>query len=125
MKLRMLVPVVLFVAAMNIPRACAVDAEIACTMPLTNADNSELTDLAGFEILWGNVSGTYTERSGLIANTVPGSPGTGVITLTEGVWYIVAIATDDKGNESGFSEELEQAIVVKPGTVLNISITLL
>lgn len=75
--------------------------------PTTNADGTELTDLAGFKIYYGKASGTYTEVKDV--NTPLATEDT-IEGLTEGTYYFVATAYDTKGNESNYSNEVSKII---------------
>jgi uncharacterized protein YfaP (DUF2135 family) len=74
--------------------------------PPSNTDGSPATDLAGYKIYYGTVSGKYT---GCIdvgnATSIP------VTTLSSsvpvpGLYYIALIAYDSAGNESVYSNEI-------------------
>lgn len=76
--------------------------------PTSNTDGSPITDLAGYKIYYGTVSGNYTASID-VGNTtsIP------ITTLSSsvpapGVYYITVAAYDTAGNESVFSNEITQ-----------------
>ena len=75
--------------------------------PTTKADGTPLTDLAGFRILIGTTSGSYSQTV-----TVP-SPSTLTYTasgLPANTYYAVAKAYDTSNGESGPSVEVSKVI---------------
>jgi hypothetical protein len=73
--------------------------------PTTNADGTPLTDLAGYKIYYGTISGNYTEVidvGNVITYKVEGrQPGT---------YYFAVTAYDTSGNESDYSNEVSKII---------------
>jgi len=74
--------------------------ELQWTAPTTNADGTPLTDLAGYKIYWGEVSGKYTDSLDVGNVTVKKMPD------IEGERYYATTAYDQSGNESGYSNEI-------------------
>ncbi len=74
--------------------------------PTTNADGTPLSDLNGYKIYYGTVSGTYSQ------NIDAGNVTTyQVNNLTAGVtYYFVTTAYDTSGNEGGYSNEISKTI---------------
>lgn len=72
--------------------------------PTKSADGTPLTDLAGYRVLYGPASGTYTQ-------SMPASaPPVTVPALTTGAWFFVVKAIDTSGNESASSNEVTKTI---------------
>ncbi len=67
----------------------------------TNADGSQLTDLAGYRIYYGTSSGQYTSSID-VGNTTAFE----ITNLAPGRYYIAGTAYDLSGNESIFSNEI-------------------
>ncbi len=90
--------------------ALAAQVQLAWDAPTTNADNTPLTDLAGYKIYYGQASGSYDDviDVGNVTSFV-------VSGLVEGkTYYFAATAYDFSGNESDFSNEVSFTI---PGPV--------
>jgi uncharacterized protein YfaP (DUF2135 family) len=68
--------------------------------PTTNSDGSQLGDLAGYKVYYGNSSGNYTDSV-----DVGNIAGASVSTLTSGTWCFSVTAYDTSGNESDYSGE--------------------
>ena len=70
------------------------------------------SDIAGYELLYGNASGVY-------GVTVPtGNVLTYNLTLKSGHWYFVVRTVDIEGFKSGFSNECDKlirALPISPG----------
>jgi len=76
--------------------------------PTTNTDGSALTDLAGYKVYYGTVSGTY---AGSINMAGKNSTSLSVATLAStvpvrGTYYIAVTAYDTSGFESNYSNEV-------------------
>ncbi len=80
--------------------------------PTTNADGTPLTDLAGYKVYRGMVSGVYSAIPFDVGN-VTSYTFSG---LSEGTTYYYAItAYDASGNESAYSNEVNKTMPqVKP-----------
>lgn len=79
--------------------------------PTTNADGTDLTDLAGYKVNYRTDSTNYTSIDvGL--TTTPESPEYTVDNLEPGSrYYFNVTAYDTSGNESGYSEEAYKDIL--------------
>ena len=85
------------------------------TAPKTNADGTALTDLAGYRIYYGTVSGNYTEVKDV---GIPSCDTNGdetecsytIENLSPGTWYFAVTAYDTSGNESDYSNETSKTI---------------
>jgi hypothetical protein len=73
--------------------------------PTQNTDGSPLTDLSGYRIYFGQVSGNYTDQTAVSA---PASSYS--VTLPSGNYYFVMTALDHEGNESTFSNEVQRTV---------------
>ena len=85
------------------------DITLSWDAPTTNVDGTPLTDLAGYKIYHGIVSGVYDSPTDVHNVTT--------ITLQnfcEGTHYFVATAYDTSGNESGYSNEVNKVIKIAP-----------
>lgn len=71
--------------------------------PSTNADGSPLTDLQGYNIYYGSVSGSYSSQA-YVGN--PGISTYVVENLLPQTYYFVATAINSSGVESAFSNEI-------------------
>ena len=79
-------------------------ATLAWNAPTTNADGTPLTNLAGYKIHYGTVSGSYT------TTLVIGNVTSYTIALPPGTYYFTLTAFDTLGSESGFSNEVAKTI---------------
>jgi hypothetical protein len=73
--------------------------------PTLNADDSVLTDHAGYKVYYGMSSGNYPnvktiDGVGIVSDTVE--------SLDQGTWYFAVTAFDESGNESQFSNEVSK-----------------
>jgi hypothetical protein len=80
---------------------------LSWTAPTTREDGTPLTDLAGFRIQYGRMSGIYDyeiriDNPGVLTYVVEG--------LQPGTWYFVLSAFDSSGIESNFSNEVEKEV---------------
>ncbi|NOZ67856.1 MAG: fibronectin type III domain-containing protein [Deferribacteres bacterium] len=85
------------------------------TAPETNADGTPLTDLAGYKIYYGRLSGNYTEVKDVgIPSCEPRGDKTEcsytVEGLSSGTWYFAITAYDTSGNESDYSNEVSKEV---------------
>ena len=88
------------------------EAELQWIPPTQNVDGSELTDLAGYRILWGRASREYTDS--LPINEPERTTATIILTVDQEVtvFYIAMTSLDTSGNESGYSNEITRTITV-------------
>ena len=101
--------------------AQAADVTLEWDAPTTNADGSELTDLAGYRIYRSTTSGDYpsdplqeiTDTSN-VSFSLPNHPA--------GIFFYVVTAIDADGNESERSNEVSYNIA--PGSPTNLRITI-
>ena len=86
----------------------AASVTVSWTIPTTNTDGSALTDLAGFKIYYGTTAGNYSDT------TVIDNPGVSSLVINnlsfQSMYFFVATAFDESGNESAFSNESSQAL---------------
>ncbi len=80
---------------------------VAWTPPTQNDDGSTLTDLSGYKIHYGTVSGDYT---GSVAVNNAGLTRYQVDTLPKGKIYIAMTAVNAAGAESDFSKEVSVTV---------------
>ena len=73
--------------------------------PTTNVDGSPLTDLAGFKVYWGTVSGTYTGVKD-VGNVVTVNIAQTMAVTPKGNYCFVVTAYDVALNESDYSNEV-------------------
>lgn len=77
------------------------------TAPTERTDGSPLTDLAGYNVYFGNASGDYTQTEPL---NDPGATSYLVGPLVPGDWFFAVTALDSAGLESVFSAEVHKLI---------------
>ena len=80
---------------------------LAWIPPTTKADGTPLADLAGFRILIGTSSGSYSRT---ITVTNPFTLDFSITGLPAGTYYAVVKAYDLSNNESAASSEVSKAI---------------
>jgi len=89
--------------------AFAADVSLSWDAPTTNEDGTPLTDLAGYTVYYGIESANYTE------NIDVGNVLTYTVTnLSDGTYYFAVTAYDTSGNESDYSNEVNESIVIAP-----------
>lgn len=76
-----------------------------------NADGSPCTDLAGYDVHYGNASRTYTNH------VDAGTSTTKSLTLPPGNYFFAVTARDTTGNVSAFSNEISQTINPTPTAI--------
>lgn len=76
---------------------------VSWTAPATNDDGSPLTDLAGYNIYYGTVSGEYNEA---IEVTTVGVTSYRIENLSSGTYFLVMTSVNSAHVESDYSEEL-------------------
>jgi hypothetical protein len=82
-------------------------ATLSWTPPTTRSDGSTLVDLAGYNILYGRSSGSYSNR---ITLDNPGLTAYVIENLATGTWFFAMTAFDSKGLESSRSAEASKTI---------------
>ena len=80
--------------------------EVAWVAPARNTDGSSLTDLAGYNLYYGQNSGDYTE---LLPVSDPSLTSI-ALAIEPGEYYMAMTAYDEDGNESDLSNEIFQEI---------------
>ncbi len=80
---------------------------LSWTAPTENEDGSQLMDLAGYKIYWGNIPGDYT-KSVTINN--PGISSYVVENLPAGTLEFVATSFNDAGIESEYSNPMTKVV---------------
>jgi hypothetical protein len=80
-------------------------ATLSWNPPTTNADGTPLTDLKGYKVYYGTLSGNYLQ------NIDAGNVTTyTVANLSEGTYYFAVTAYDISRNESAYSNEVSKTI---------------
>lgn len=74
--------------------------------PTENVDGSPLTDLDGFRIYYGELSGAYTDQVAV----ADGGLTRYDLTLPSGSYYVAMTALDTDGNESAYSNEVVKVV---------------
>lgn len=82
-------------------------ASLTWDAPVTAANGSAITSLAGYRIYYGTASGNYT---GSIYVAGASSLGGSVTGLGVGTWYFTVAAVDTQGNESNLGYELSKTL---------------
>ena len=82
-------------------------ATVAWDIPTTNADGSDLTDLAGFYVHYGQASQTYSDTVVINDDTATSAV---INDLAAGSWFFVVTAFDQAGNESAPSTEVSKVV---------------
>lgn len=82
-------------------------ATVSWDVPTTNADGSDLDDLAGFIIHYGLAPGNYSDTEVISDNT---ATFTVITDLQPGTWYFAVSAFDHSGNRSTLSAEANKVI---------------
>jgi hypothetical protein len=80
---------------------------LSWTPPTTNSDGSPLVDLAGYRILYGQTSRTYSQTLTIAAPSVASASIEG---LAQGTWYFAVKAYTAAGVESDLSNEASKTI---------------
>lgn len=71
-----------------------------------NTDGSSLTDLAGFRLYYGQISGTYTD---VVQATNPTATSY-ALALPNGKYFVAMTAINREGNESAYSNEIMRTL---------------
>lgn len=74
---------------------------LSWSAPLTNADGSPISDLAGYKVYYGTSSNNYTHSV-----TIGNYTSTVVSNLSSGTWCFSVSSYDTSGNESEYSDEV-------------------
>ena len=82
-------------------------ATLTWTPPSTREDGSELADLSGYNIYYGQLPGVYTH---IIELTDPASHMFTVEDLSEGTWYFAISAYDSLQFESALTDEVSKLV---------------
>jgi hypothetical protein len=100
--------------------ATAGSATLSWTAPTTNLDGTPLTDLAGYKVYLGTVSGVYGVPIdvGFIASS---SPSYTVSNLGTGTYYFAVTAYDSTGLESSLSNEASKTFSASGLTITAIA----
>ena len=93
--------------AITVEEMGVLSATLSWTPPTENEDGSQLVDLAGYKIYWGNRPGTYT-KSVTIDN--PGMSSFVVENLPAGTLEFVATSFNDTGIESDYSNPIAKVV---------------
>lgn len=75
---------------------------VSWVAPQENVDGSQLTDLAGYRIYYGESSRTYSDMVEVGNSTATSH----TLSLASGDYYVAMTALDADGNESGYSNEV-------------------
>jgi hypothetical protein len=70
--------------------------------PAENVDGSQLDDLAGYRIYYGEQSRSYSD----VAEVADAAASSHTLSLVTGEYYLAMTALDQEGNESGYSNEV-------------------
>jgi len=82
-------------------------ATVTWSLPMTNADGSPLSDLAGFRLHYGTASQNYTTIEDIGDAKTTSSM---IDELEPGTWYFAVTAIDYAGNESDYSLEVTKEV---------------
>lgn len=77
------------------------------TPPTQNVDGSPITDLAGFEVVYGTASGQYSSMLSLPSASINSVVVEGLVT---GTWYFVVKAVNVAGIGSDYSAEVSKLL---------------
>ena len=78
--------------------------------PSSNTDGSPATDLAGYKIYYGTVSGNYTASIDVGNSTsIPLTTLSSSVPVS-GLYYIAVTVYDTAGNESAYSNEISKSL---------------
>ena len=82
-------------------------ATVSWDIPSTNADGSDLADLAGFYVHYGQAPQTYSEIVVINDDTATSAV---INDLAAGSWFFIVTAFDQSGNESAPSTEVSKVV---------------
>jgi hypothetical protein len=116
-KLSLLSAMVFMVLLITVSASCFVGAQtlgevtLSWTAPTKNADGTTLTDLAGYNVYYGNATRAYTKNVN-VGNILTYR----ISALTPGSWFFAVKSYDTSGNESDYSNEVIKTITVTNDT---------
>ena len=111
-----IIGLILAIMLMAVP-AMAADITLAWDAPTINSDGSELTDLSGYKMYYGNSTGEY-----LTAIDVGNVNIYTVSDLSDNTWFFAVTAYDTSRNESDYSNEINKKIDGTPEVPSNLII---
>jgi hypothetical protein len=95
------------VSSADPPTASNGDVTLNWTPPTENTNGTALTNLSGYNIHYGTVSGDYTQT---VAVSNPGIATYVVDNLTPGTYYFSVGAVNSQGTESPLSSEVSTTV---------------
>jgi hypothetical protein len=96
-------------------------ATLKWTPPTQNTDNSALTNLTGYRVLYGTSASALSQQK-IVSG--PNATGTSIPALGAGTWYFAVRATNANASESGNSNVTQKTIVgASAAKSVNITIT--
>jgi hypothetical protein len=103
----LLIKITLVISLSFFPAALfAGEVTLTWNAPVLNADGTLLTDLAGYRIYYGYASGIYNDSVD-VGNITAGR----ISNLPHGLIFFAVTAYDKSGNESEYSNEIEELIL--------------
>jgi hypothetical protein len=81
-------------------------ATVSWTPPTTNTDNSPLTDLESYRVMYGRASGSLDQ----VVSVNSGAASYTVDNLTQGTWYFAVVAVNSRGDEGELSNVASKTI---------------
>lgn len=104
----------LILLALFATQAMAASVDLSCIAPTLNEDGTAYLDQGGFTFFWGPTQGGPYPTS--VDETDPTNCAQTISDLTEGTWYFVVTAWDDKTprNESVKSNEATKNVGIPP-----------
>lgn len=91
--------------------AGADSATLSWAKPATNEDGSPMTDLAGYQIYYGQTTPVTTDNSQLISVLSPNQTFYLVANLAPGTYYFTVTAVNLQGGQSTMSNEATKTIL--------------
>jgi len=90
-------------------------------------DSNSESDLAGYRLYQSQTSGSYTFGDGnQVATILAGIETVQIANVPDGIYFWVLTAYDDKGNESGPSNEVTANLdTLAPGAPTTVTITII
>ena len=82
-----------------------IDLTVSWQAPTENVDGSPLTNLAGFNVYWGNSSRNYSNNISLGA-----AARTWEMSMASGTYYLAITAIDSNADESAYSNEIRRIV---------------
>jgi len=94
---------------------------VTWTKPTKNTDNSALTDLAGYKVVFGNSAGSLSQSKSI---NDPNATSTTIPALGSGTWYFAVRAVNASGVESANSTVVSKTISsASASKTVNVTIT--